>query len=150
MPVNLIKRGRIWHIDDTLGPPSRRIHVRQSTKTSDKAKAQRFATDIEQKIWNGHFDGSEAILTFGEAVKLYRAAGKDNKFLGPVEAHLKDWLVKDIKPSTLKAMALELFPGNSGASMNRRAQLGLRTVIDHGLGWRECPPVHAGAGVAGK
>ena len=141
MPVNLIKRGRIWHIDDTLGPPSRRIHVRQSTKTSDKAKAQRLATDIEQKIWNGHFDGSEAILTFGEAVKIYRAAGKDNKFLDPIEAHLKDWLVKDIKPSTLKAMALELFPGNSGASMNRRALTPAQSVINHCAEAELCSPM---------
>ena len=41
MPVKLIKRHGFWHIDDTLGPPSRRIHIRQSTKTADKAKAQR-------------------------------------------------------------------------------------------------------------
>lgn len=141
MPVNLIKRGHIWHIDDTLGPPGRRIHVRQSTKTADKAKAQRYATGIEQKIWNGHFDGPTAILTFGEAVKMYRAAGKSNRFLEPIENHLKDWLVKDIKPSTLKAMAIELFPGNSGASKNRRALTPAQAVINHCAEAELCPPL---------
>ena len=142
MPVNLIKRGRIWHIDDTLGPPGRRILVRQSTKTADKAQAQRFATDVEQKIWKGHFDGPEAILTFGEAAKLYRAAkGDHNGFLDDVEKYLKDWLVKDIKPSTLKTMAMELFPGNSGASMNRRALTPAQSVINHCAEAELCPPI---------
>jgi len=141
VPVNLIKRNGFWHINDTLGPPGRRIHVRQSTKTSDKAKAQRIATEIEGKIWNGHFDGPTAILTFGEAAKLYRAAGKDNKFLQPVEDYLRDWLVKDIKPSTLKQMALELFPGNSGASMNRRALTPAQSVINHCAEAELCPPL---------
>jgi integrase len=141
VPVKLIKRHGVWHIDDTLGPPGRRVHVRQSTKTTDKAKAQRYATDIEGKIWNGHFDGPTAILTFAEAVKLYRSAGKDNKFLGPVEAYLKDWLVKDIKPSTLKQMAIELFPGNSGASMNRRALTPAQSVINHCAEAELCPPM---------
>lgn len=141
MPVKLIKRHGIWHIDDTLGPPGRRIHVRQSTKTDDKTKAQRYATDVESKIWRGHSDGPAAILTFGDAVKLYRAAGKDNKFLGPVEEHLRDWLVKDIKPSTLKTMALELFPGNSGASKNRRALTPAQSVINHCAKAELCSPM---------
>ena len=34
MPVNLVKRNGFWHIDDTLGPPGKRVHVRQSTKTT--------------------------------------------------------------------------------------------------------------------
>lgn len=141
MPVKLIKRGRIWHIDDTLGPPGGRIHIRQSTKNDDKAKAQRYAADIESKIWNGRFAGAEAILTFAEAVKLYRAAGKDSKFLEPVETYLRDWLVKDIKPSTLRQMALELFPGNSGASMNRRALTPAQSVINFCAEAELCPPL---------
>jgi hypothetical protein len=149
MPVNLIKRGRIWHIDDTLGPPGRRILVRQSTKTSDKTLAQGFATDIEQKIWKGHFNGPEAILTFGEAAKFYRAAkGDHNGMLDNVEdfvfldgTALKGMLVKDIKPSTLKKMAVELFPGNSGASMNRRALTPAQSVINHCAELELCPPI---------
>lgn len=141
MPVNLIKRNGIWHINDTLGPPGRRIHVRQSTKTSDKTKAQRFATEIETKIWGGHFDGPAAILTFGEAARLYRGAGKDNAFLEPVENYLKDMLVKDIKASTLRQMAIDLFPGNSGASMNRRALTPAQAVINHCAEAELCPPL---------
>jgi hypothetical protein len=88
MPVKLIKRNGNWHIDDTLGPPGRRVHVRQSTKTNDKKKAQRIATEIERAFWVGHTDGPAAILTFAEAVRLYRAAGKGDDFLPPVEDYL--------------------------------------------------------------
>lgn len=141
MPVNLIKRSGFWHINDTLGPPGRRVLVRQSTKTADKTKAQRLATEIERKIWSGHFDGPTAILTFGEAADIYRAAGKDNEFLAPVERYLKNTLIRDIKPSTLKTMALELFPGNSGASMNRRALTPAQAVINHCAEAELCAPL---------
>jgi Phage integrase family len=141
MPVKLIKRYGVWHIDDTLGPPGRRVHVRQSTKTPDKKKAQRFATEIEGKIWKGSFDGPSAILTFSEAVKIYRGAGKDNKFLDPVEKYLGDVLVQHIKASTLKQMAIELFPGNSGASMNRRALTPVQSVINFCAEAELCEPL---------
>lgn len=141
MPVKLIKRNGNWHIDDTLGPPGRRVHVRQSTKTNDKKKAQRIATEIERAFWVGHTDGPAAILTFAEAVRLYRAAGKGDDFLPPVEDYLGSTLVKDIKPSTLKTMALELFPGNSGASMNRRALTPAAAVINFCAEAELCPPL---------
>ena len=148
MPVKLIKRHGYWHIDATLGPPGRRVLVRQSTKTKDKAKAQRFATEIEAKLWRGHFDGPQATLTFGEAMKLYREAGKGNVFLDALEDFifsdgtvLKHMLVKDIKPSTLKTMAMERFPGTSGASMNRRALTPAQSVINHCAEAELCAPL---------
>lgn len=119
MPVNLIKRGNIWHIDDTLGPPGRRIHLRQSTKTTDKTKAQRFATEIETKLWRGHFDGPSATLTFEAACQMYLVDGKSDLFLQPVRDHLGHMLVKDIKPSTIRQMALELYGHCSNTTKNR-------------------------------
>jgi integrase len=141
VPVNLIKRHGFWHIDDTLGPPGRRVHVRQSTKTADKAKAQRFATELEGKIWSGHFDGPEAILTFATAAQSYRAARMSDRFLGPIEGYLGVTLIKDIKPSTIRQMAIELYGHCDPQTQNRMGITPAQAVINFAAKAELCSPI---------
>jgi integrase len=145
MPLKLFRRDGFWHYRGTIGPPERRARLRGSTKLQDtqsnKSIAERQIAEIETQYWKGCQDGPGAILTFAEAARLYRVAGKGDEFLAPVEAYLKNTLVKDIKPSTLKMMANELFPNNSGASKNRRALTPAQSVINHAAEAELCPPL---------
>lgn len=102
-----------------------------SCNTSDKDIAARYVAEIETSYWKGHFDGPGAILTFREAAALYRAAGKGDNFLTPVEKYFKDTRVKDIKPGHIQQMAVELYPHWSGASRNRGAIIPAQAAINH-------------------
>ena len=114
-----------------LGPTGRRQRLHGSCQTENKDIAARLIAEIEKRYWDGYFDGPAAILTFRRAVALYRAAGKSDEFLTPVENYLGDTLVKDINSGIIRQMAIELFGNNSGASRNRRAITPTQAVINH-------------------
>lgn len=127
MPIKLYQRGATWHFRGTVA--GRRL--RGSCKTSDKAIAARQIAEIEVKQWKCSFDGPQAVLTFAQAAIAYRAAGKPDRFLPPVEDYFKDTLVKDITAGAIRQMAIELFPRCSGASRNRVAIVPAQAIINH-------------------
>jgi integrase len=108
---------------------------------ADSAIAARLIAEIEKRYWDGYFDGPSAILTFRRAVALYRAAGKSDEFLTPIENYLGDTLVKDINGGIIRQMAIELFGNNSGASRNRRAITPTQAVINHCAESDLCSPI---------
>lgn len=137
MPIKIYRRGKAWHYRGTVA--GRRL--RGSCKTTDKDIAARAAAEIEAREWKCNFDGPEAVLTFAQAAILYRAAGRSDRFLAPVEDYFKDTLVKDIKPGTIKTMATTLFPNCSGASKNRLAIVPAQAVINHAAESELCPHI---------
>lgn len=141
MPLKLYRRNGVWHYRGTVGPTGRRQRMRGSCQTENKDIAARLVAEIEKRYWDGHFDGPGAILTFRRAAELYRRAGKDDPFLKPVEDYFKDTLVKDITSGVVRQMAIELFPGNSGASRNRRAITPTQAVINHAAESDFCQPI---------
>lgn len=135
MPLKLYKRGKVWHYRGTVA--GRRI--RGSTKTSDQATAARATAEIEAREWKCNFDGPEAVLTFAQASILYRKAGKEIRFLDRIEDHWKDTLVKDIKPSAIRQMAMELYPNAGNATRNRQAIVPCQSVINNAADAELCP-----------
>lgn len=127
MPLSLYQRGKIWHFRGTVA--GRRL--RGSCKTADKAIAARQIAEIEVRQWKGSFDGPEAVLTFAQASLSYRAAGKADRFLPPIEDYFRDMLVKDITPGAIRQMAIELFPNCGNASRNRVAIIPAQAIINH-------------------
>lgn len=127
MPLEIYKRGNIWHYRGTVA--GRRL--RASCKTTDKATAARKAAQIEAREWKCDLDGPEAVLTFAQAALQYRADGKSTRFLDRIEDHWKDTLVKDIKPKAIQAMARTLYPGTANATMNRQAIVPCQAVINN-------------------
>lgn len=128
MPLKLYLRGNVWHYRGTV---AKRL-LRGSTGAAKEQKeiAARTIAEIEAREWKCNFDGPQAVLTFAQAAINYRAAGKSGRFLEPVEDYFKDTLVKDIKPGTIKMMAMELFGHCSGASRNRLALTPAVSVIN--------------------
>jgi integrase len=143
MPLKIYRRkGRsIWNYRGTIGPAGRRRRLIGSCNTTEKDIAARYVAEIEKQYWDGHFDGPGAILTFRRAVALYKAAGKSDDFLTPIEDYLKDTLVKDINGGVIRQMAIELFGNNSGASRNRRAITPTQAVINHCAESELCQPI---------
>src|SRR6185437_13607668 len=118
MPLEIYRRGGVWHCRGTIGPNGRRKRIRQSLHTKNKDTAARQASEIETKYWDGHFDGPSAILTFATAARLYRNAGKSDPFLAAVEKYLGNTLVRDITEGAVQSMAKDLYPKATGASLN--------------------------------
>jgi integrase len=137
MPLKLYKRGKIWHFRGTVA--GRRI--RRSAKTSDQAIAARTAAEIEAREWKCNFDGPQSVLTFAQAAMLYRKAGKPTRFLERVEDYWKDALVKDIKPSGIRQMAMALYPTATNATRNRAAIIPCQSIINFAADSELCPHV---------
>ena len=138
MPLEIYRRGAVWHCRGTVGPNGRRKRIRQSLHTKDKDTAARQIAEIEKKYWDGHFDGPAAILTFAQAARLYRNAGKSIRFLAPIEKYLGHTLVKDITEGTVQMMAKDLYPNCNGASLNRLALVPTKAVINHAAKHKLC------------
>ena len=141
MPLTLYRRKGVWHYRGTVGPTGKRRLLRGSCKTTNRDIAARQIAEIESRFWKGTFDGPAAILTFRQAAKLYRAAGKNDPFLAKVEKYLGETLVKDITSNAVQMMAKELYPTASGASLNRLAIVPTTAVINHCAKSSLCPPI---------
>lgn len=137
MPLKLYTRGKVWHYRGTVA--GRRL--RGSCATTNKDIAARQVAEIETRQWKCRFDGPQAVLTFAQAALMYRAAGKGDRFLAPVEDYFRDALVKDINGGIIKQMGIKLFPNCSGASRNRLAIVPAQAVINHAAELQLCPPI---------
>lgn len=137
MPLKLFKRDGVWHYSGTVA--GRRL--RKSTGTTDKIVAARIAAKVENKHWNSHLDGPQESLTFPQAVELYLKANKSDKYLGKIEDHWKNAKVKDMTAGAIRQSAIELYPGCSGATLNRQVITPTQAVINHCAGLEKCPPI---------
>ncbi|HEX5508443.1 MAG TPA: site-specific integrase [Pseudolabrys sp.] len=137
MPLKLYRRGKVWHYRGTVAGQ----RLRGSCKTADQALAARTAAKIETAEWKCHFDGPQAVLTFAQAAGLYKSSGKPTRFLDRIEDHWKDTLVKDIKASGIRQMAIVLYPKASNATRNRQAIIPCQAVINYAADSELCPHV---------
>jgi integrase len=137
MPLKLYQRGKVWHFRGTVAG----WRLRGSCKTANKAIASRQVAEIEAREWKCSFDGPQAVLTFSQAAIAYRAAGKSERFLEPIEDFFKDTLVKDITPGMIRQMSMDLFRHCSGVSRNRMAIVPAQAVINYAAKSNLCQPI---------
>ena len=146
MPLELYRRGAVWHYRGTVGPAGRRERLRGSTYTKDKDIAACQVAEIEKRYWDGHFSGPGAILTFDQACTQFIADGKPC-MVGSVDAvqtardYFKTTPVKDITSRSIKAMANELYGHCTNASKNRLALTPVVSVINHAAELDLCSPI---------
>ena len=134
MPLTLYRRGKIWHYRGTVAG---RL-LRGSTKTARKEIAQRIAAEEEQRLWKGHLDGPASVLTFAQAAGLYRLAGKQERFLRPIEDHWRDTPVKAITAGAVRQSAITLYPTAGPATRNRQAIVPTQAIINHAAELGRC------------
>lgn len=132
---SLTKRGDIWWYSFTVD--GRR--VRRSTKTSDRRLAEDIAAKDEWRHRHAAVHGAEAVLTFGEALALYIAHAKDNRFLTPLLDRWGAVRVRDITPAEIRRAAVEIYPSRSPATWNRQVITPARAVINYAAECGYCP-----------
>lgn len=139
MPVKVYKRpgSQIYSYRGTVA--GRRL--RGSTGTTDKARAERIAAEKEAYEWKRHLDGPSAVLTFAKASLLYRAAGKDTKYLGKIEDYWKDTLVKEMTAGAIRQSSIDIYPKAKPQTRNRQVITPTQAVINHCAELEMCPPV---------
>ena len=137
MPLKITKRGNTFHYAGTVA--GRRL--RGTTGTADKARAERIAAEREAEEWKRHLDGPRAVLTFAKASILYRAAGKETRFLEKIEDFWKNTLVKDMTPGAIRQSAFTIYPNAGPATRNRQVITPTRSVINHCAELEMCPPI---------
>jgi integrase len=137
MPVKIYKRGEIWHYRGTVAG---RL-LRGTTRTARKEIALRIAAELEAKHWKGHLDGPASVLTFAQAAMLYRTAGKQDRFLRPIEDHWKDTPVKAINAGAIRQSAIVLYPTAGAATRNRQAIVPTQAIINHAASHELCQPI---------
>lgn len=137
MPITIYKRGDIWHYRGTVA--DRRL--RGSTHTADKTTALRIAAEIEARQWKGHLDGPASVLTFAQAVELYRRAGRTDRFVLKVLDHWQDTPVKHITASAIRESCSRLYPTAGPASWNRQVIVPTQAIINHASEMELCPPL---------
>lgn len=135
MPLEIYKRGSIWHYRGTVA--GRRI--RGSSETSDKARAQRIAAEREKREWTRHLDGPGATLTFADAAIAYREAGKPTRFLVRIEDHWRDTPVREITEKAVRRASIKLYPNAGPATRNRQAIVPTQAVINFCAEEEWCP-----------
>lgn len=146
MPIKIYKRGKIWHYRGTVAG---RL-LRGSTRTARKEIALRIAAEVEAKHWKGHLDGPASVLTFAQAAMLYRAAGKSDRFLRPIEDHWKDTPVKAINAGAIRQSAIMLYPTAGPATRNRQAIVPTQAIINHAAGHELCQHIRVARFPAAK
>ena len=127
----------IWQITGTVAGK----RIRRSAKTCDEAIAQQIANQIEARAWKSHLYGEEAVTTFEEAALAYMKDGKERRFLRPIMAHFKARSLRTITPAEVRAAARQLYPGKSGATLNRQVITPSRAVINFAHKQGMCPPI---------
>ncbi len=139
MPVTIYRRpgSKIWSYRGSAA--GRRL--RGSTQTTDKARAERIASEREAEAWKRGLDGPKAVLTFAKAALLYKAAGKEIRFLPKVAAYWKDTLVKDMTAGAIRQSAIEIYPNANGATRNRQVITPTQAVINHCADMDMCAPI---------
>jgi integrase len=137
VPLKIKKRGNTYHYSGTVA--GRRL--RGSTGTTDKARAERIAAERETAEWKRHLDGPGAVLTFAKAALLYKAAGKEMRFLPKIAAYWKDTLVKDMTAGAIRQSAIDIYPKAGGATRNRQVITPTQAIINHCAELEMCPPI---------
>lgn len=137
MPLTIKKRGRIWHYRGTVAG---RL-LRKSTRTTDKATAQRIAAEVETRHWKSHLDGPASVLTFAQAAALYQAAGKPTRFVVRVLDYWRETPVKNITSSAIHDSCRALYPTAGPATWNRQVIVPTQAIVNYASARELCPPL---------
>ncbi|MFT7593111.1 MAG: integrase [Paracoccaceae bacterium] len=139
MSLKIYTRGKIWHYRGTA--TGRRL--RGSTGTTDKAIAQRIASEAETKQWQSHLDGPGAHVTFAQAATAYIEAEKPTRFVLPILDFWKDTKIRDISAGAIKQAAIKLYPKAKPVTRNRQVITPTVAIINHAAELEWCNPIKA-------
>lgn len=128
-----------WAYIHGTAPDGKR--VRKSAKTRDPVQAEAQRSALEATLWKVHHYGPEAVMTFGAGALAYVNHGGERRYLMPIAQMLDGMRLKDINSTTIRDMAVKLYPKAKPATRNRQAITPAQAVINfcHEQGW--CAPI---------
>lgn len=135
--LRLYQRGEVWWIDGTVSGK----RIRESTRETDREKADAVASRREVEERKRAEFGDEAVLTFGAATGLYLDAGKSKRYLAPIFTKWEHRLVREIKPGHVHDLARELYPNAGPATRNRQVISPVQAIINHSAKRGLCSPI---------
>jgi len=139
MPLKIHKRAKspYWQYRGTIDG---RL-IRGTTKTTDKAIAQRLAAERDAREWKRSLDGPASVLTFAQAAILYRNAGKPTRHLERVENYWKETPVRQITGTAIKDSCQKIYPTTGAATWNRQVIVPTQAIINFASEQELCPPL---------
>lgn len=137
MPLEIYRRGEIWHYRGTVA--GRRL--RGTTGTSDRKIAERIKAEVESRAWQRRLDGPGAGLTMAQVLNAYLDANKPERFLLKLADYWKDTPVAEVFPETIRRAAKLIYPKANEPTWNRQVIKPTQAAINYaaGLGW--CPRI---------
>lgn len=143
MPLTPYQRGPIWWAKGRIEYNGLPItgYLRESTGASSEAGARQWIADREEGEIRRHLVGDEHVLTFADAVILYKAEATMAKYLMPLVDRLGSMPVVKITPKMIRDLGPELYPKNSADSWRRWVITPARAVINNANDLGLCPPI---------
>lgn len=137
MPLEIYKRGEIWHYRGTVAGQ----RLRRSTGTSDRKVAERIKAEAEARAFKRHLDGPGAGLTMAQVFTAYLDADKPDRFLLKLAEYWRETPVSEVFPETIRRAAKLIYPKAHEPSWNRQVIKPTQAAINYaaGLGW--CPRI---------
>lgn len=107
-----------------------RVPINETTGTPDRTKARKALKKLIEDIEAGMFAPRSAI-TFAEAAISYIQAGKDDRFLDPLNRHFGDTPLVSIDQAAIDDAAATLYPDASSATRNRQVYTPMSAILKH-------------------
>lgn len=137
MPLEIYKRNQAWWFKGRIDELPGSEYYRQSTYTSSETGARAFINDFQGQELKVFYAGKERVLTFSDAVLIYRANKEYAKALGNVIGEIGDLPIDEITPIFVRDLGHKLQPMNSTGTWRKSIISPIRAVInnahDHGL-----------------
>lgn len=116
---------KYWYITGTYQGQ----RIRQSTKQTDKARAEIVKNQYETEMFQRSVFGAKSVATFAEGVNVYLDGGGSNRFLLKILDHIGPTRLCDIDHNTLKNLRLLIYPKAQNSTVNRQLITPISAVI---------------------
>lgn len=99
----------------------------ETTLQAAKRACERIAAEI---LSSDAYSVPKAKLTIKHAAQVYRAAGKDGRFINPILDHFGDTLVSAIDAKALRSASIAIYPSAKPATLRRQLYTPVKAMIN--------------------
>lgn len=127
MPLKIVKRPKSpnLYIRGTVAG----IYVDESTRTSDRARAEYLKTKLENEILDQSIYGAKKTATFADAAISYMQAGGEKRFITPLLKHFGTTSLLNITQHSIDHAAAVLYPNASPATRVRQVYTPMASIV---------------------
>lgn len=110
----------------------------ETTLAAAREACERIAAEI---LASDTHQISKGRLTIRQAAQMYRAAGKDARFLNPIVDYFGDTLVSAIDAEVMRKAARDIYSNASSATVRRQLYTPVKAIINHCADEGLCTPI---------